>query len=55
MTEQQVVELMRSSKSETEWSSNCDKVKVACGGYPPFWYGAVFLSGLLAEVAAGWK
>jgi hypothetical protein len=32
--------LMMSSKDESEWSANCDKVKAANGGdYPNFWAG----------------
>lgn len=46
MTEEQVVALMGSSKTETQWNDNCDKVKAACDGYPEFWYKAVILSGL---------
>ena len=52
MNEQRVVELMRSSNSEDEWNTNCDKVKKACGGYPPFWYKAIIQSGVAAETAA---
>lgn len=43
---------MESSKSETEWNANCEKVKAACGGYPDFWYHAIILSGLAARVIA---
>ena len=50
MSEQEVVALMKSSKSESEWNANCDKVKKACGGYPPFWYKAIVLSGLAAKI-----
>jgi hypothetical protein len=54
MNEAQVIELMKSSKSETEWNANCDKVKRACNGYPPFWYKAIIMSGLLNRVQATW-
>lgn len=54
MTEQDVVALMKSSKSEREWNSNCDKVKATCKGYPPFWYKAIVLSGVLAETSMAW-
>ena len=47
-----VIALMKSSKSEVEWNSNCDKVKVACDGYPPDWYKEIILSGLATEVTA---
>jgi len=50
----QVVELMKSSKSEREWNANCDKVKKACGGYPGFWFRAIILSGVLAQTQASW-
>ena len=46
MTEKQIVELMMSSKNKAEWNANCDHVKAACDGYPPFWYGAIIQSGL---------
>ena len=36
MTQQDVVDLMKSSKSEDEWNANCDKVKAEFGGYPDF-------------------
>lgn len=49
MNEQEVVDLMKSSKSQQEWNQNCDKVKAACGGYPDFWYSAIVLSGLLEQ------
>jgi hypothetical protein len=55
MTQEQVVALMKSSKSEREWNSNCDKVKEAFGGYPHFWYSAVVESGLLAETRQRWQ
>lgn len=54
MNEQQVIDLMKSSKSESEWNDNCDKVKAACGGYPGFWYSTIILSGIAAQVAATW-
>lgn len=41
-----VVNLMKSSKTENEWKINCDKVKQANNGYPSFWYEAVILSNL---------
>lgn len=52
MTEDQVVNLMKSSKSEQEWNSNCDKVKKAFGGdYPDFWFKSIILSGVGQETA----
>ena len=52
MNQQEVIELMKSSKSESEWNANCDKVKKACGGYPDFWYSAIVLSGVSKETSA---
>jgi len=49
MNEEQVTKLMRSSKNESEWNANCDKVKAACGGYPSFWYTEIIMSGLADE------
>ena len=54
MNQEQVLELMRSSKNETEWNANFDKVKSACGGYPDFWFSSIILSGLLKQVSAKW-
>ena len=50
MNEEQVVDLMRNSKSEKEWNENCDKVKDACGGYPSFWYMSIVMSGVASNV-----
>ncbi len=49
MTEQEVVDLMASSKSALEWDRNADAVKEACDGYPHFWFGAVMASGVAAR------
>jgi hypothetical protein len=54
MTSQQVLTLMLSSQTETEWNANCDRVKVACGGYPSFWWETIMVSGVAAKVAARW-
>lgn len=54
MNEQQVINLMESSKSSKEWNANADKVKAACGGYPDFWFGAIVMSGLASRVEANW-
>jgi hypothetical protein len=54
MTEEEVVALMKSSKTETEWNANCDRVKRECGGYPKFWWDAIQLSGVAREVKANW-
>ena len=50
MTKDEVIALMRSSKSAVEWRANCDRVKAACNGYPDFWYEEIVLSGLADEV-----
>jgi len=48
MTQEEVAALMSSSKNETEWNANADKVKAAFGGdYPDFWYGLIIMSGLI--------
>jgi len=48
MTEQEVLTLMKSSRSEYEWNLNCDAVKRAHnGGYPSFWYSLIIASGVL--------
>lgn len=54
-TQEGVVSLMKSSKSETEWNNNCDEVKRANGGdYPRFWFGAIVLSGVLSTTKSLW-
>ena len=50
MTQQEVIDLMKSSKSEEDWNKNCDLVKQKCNGYPPFWYKEIILSGLADEI-----
>ena len=52
MNEKEVVDLMKSSKTEREWNDNADKVKKACDGYPSFWYGAIVMSGVMSEVTS---
>ena len=53
-TENGVTELMESSQSSQEWGDNADRVVSANDGYPPFWYSAVILSGLLGRISARW-
>jgi hypothetical protein len=56
MTKNEVVELMKSSRSEHEWNLNCDKVQEAFGGqYPDFWYAEIILSGLLSATSENWE
>ena len=52
--ESDVTELMESSQSAQELGDNANRVKSANNGYPPFWYSAVILSGLLGRVTARW-
>lgn len=48
--ESDVVTLMKSSKSESAWNDNCDKVKAANGGnYPSFWFAAIIMSGICSQ------
>ena len=48
MNQQEVIELMSSSKNSQEWNKNCDIVKSKCGGdYPLFWYKEIVMSGLM--------
>ncbi len=54
MTEQQVIDLMKSSTNEQEWNKNADEVKKACGGYPFFWFASIVTSGVMAETQASW-
>ena len=54
MNKDEVVKLMESSKSESEWNLNCDKVKKACKGYPDFWYEKVVLSGVMTNTESLW-
>jgi hypothetical protein len=54
MTQQQVVDLMSSATSESDWNDKCDQVKDSCNGYPSFWYSAIILSGLASKVQANW-
>lgn len=56
MTEQEVIDLMETSKSEQEWNDNCDEVKRRCNGYPSFWYGTMIMSGRLTRIKLknGW-
>jgi len=49
MQQQDVIDLMLSSKSEVEWNANCDKVKAEFGGYPGFWFQAIILGGILGQ------
>lgn len=53
MTEQQVIQLMESSKSEEEWNDNAQRVKEEFNGmYPSFWFAAIILSGVAKRTAS---
>jgi len=55
-TKEGVVSLMKSSKNESEWNANCDKIKkINNGGYPEFWYETVLASGLMNQVSVSWS
>jgi hypothetical protein len=48
MTKQDVVNLMRSSRSQEEWNQNARLVKNAFGGdYPAWWFQVLVQAGLL--------
>ena len=49
-----VVALMKSSKSEQEWNVNCDKVKAANNGYPAWWYQEIIIGGVQMETVLSW-
>jgi len=51
MKKEEVIKLMKSSKSEAEWNNNCDKVKKECGGYPDFWYEEIVKSRLSVKMS----
>jgi hypothetical protein len=51
MTEEEVIELMKTSISLQEWNDNCKLVKKNCNGhYPDFWYSIMILSGLADQI-----
>lgn len=57
MTQDEVIKLMESSKSEEEWNTNCDTVKNAFGGnYPDYWFVVIILGGSLSRAISkyGW-
>ena len=55
MTKEEVVSLMKNSKSSQEWNENCDKVKKAFNGYPNWWYLTIVQSGVYAQAKATWN
>lgn len=54
MIESEVLELMKSSKSEIEWEKNCNTVKERCNGYPDFWYSAIIFSDVMGKTVNKW-
>lgn len=54
MEKQEAIDLMKSSKSEDEWNTNCDTIKIVFNGYPDWWYMEIINSGLLAKVKMNW-
>jgi hypothetical protein len=54
MTQQQVIHLMSSATSESDWNDKCGQVKTACNGYPDFWFSSIVPSGLVDRVSAKW-
>lgn len=56
MSEQEVIDLMKSSKSNAEWNANCNIVlKEYNGVYPSFWYKAIIASGLESKTTLKWN
>lgn len=55
MTQLQVINLMRSARSEADWNNKCDIVKKAfSGSYPDWWFSTVIQSGLMTQVRQSW-
>ena len=52
LTQDEVVELMKGSKTEAEWDANADAAKKAYGGWPHFWYTEIIDSMLFAKKLA---
>ena len=55
MNQQEVIDLMASSRNEAECNNNASTVKAACKGYPPFWFKEIVTSGLMARTSSKWK
>ncbi|MFC1616377.1 hypothetical protein ACFL21_04500 [Patescibacteria group bacterium] len=54
-TPEEVVALMKSSRTAEEWGDNCKRVKADFGGYPKFWYATILLSGLAEKTLNGFE
>ena len=55
MNKKEVLILMKSSQSESEWNKNVNIVKKSCGGFPSFWFTDIVESGLLKKIAKKWE
>lgn len=56
MTKDEVISLLRTTRSEQQWNDACDKIKQAFGGkYPDWWFLEVLASGLMAEISSTWE
>jgi len=64
MTEQEVVNLMKSSKNKEEWNKNCDRVKQLVktnvitdrsGDYPTYWNNRIILAGVYSQLSVNWE
>ena len=54
-TTEGLVDFMRSSTSEQDWNERCDIVKAQNhGAYPPNWFPAIVMSGVMNEAQQGW-
>lgn len=51
MTEQECIDLMKSSKNSNEWNANCLKVKKEHNNdYPRYWWPTFIASGLMNRI-----
>lgn len=55
MTQREVIDLMKSSKSLREWNANCDIIKKSLGGYPDYWYASIVGDGIYDAAKAKWE
>lgn len=54
MSVEEVINLLKTSKSEVQWNNNVDEITRRCNGYPDFWFTTVIMSGLMNTIAAQW-
>lgn len=50
LTKQEVIELMKTSKTQQEWDRNCLIVVQAFEGFPYFWTSEIIYSGLGEQI-----